>query len=91
MLRVQQQLNVMTEKVTLYKNRLSSLKEEMSNGENGRLSRLPKCPEFYELQERVRMLEEEIVAERNAHTVTKNMLKQETENRAAHFCIPLLI
>ena len=88
-LRVQQELNAMTEKMVLYKNRLSTLRKEMSEyeknaqerGSHG--SRLAKPPEYYALQERVQMLEEEIVAERNSHSITKNMLRQESEHRKA--------
>ena len=77
----------MTEKMSLYKSRLSSLRKEMSDHEKnaqeqgGHGSRLAKSPEYYALQERVQMLEEEIVAERNSHSITKNMLRQESEHR----------
>lgn len=79
-MKVQQERATLAEKLGLYKNRLSSIRAENDRASNdqSRPKRVPKNPEVFMLEERIRVLEEEIIAERNSHNVTKNILKQES-------------
>lgn len=74
-------------KLDAYKNRVGNLKDEMAasernSGEGKSVVREAVDPQ--RLQERIKFLEAELVAERNSHTVTKQLLIREGETRKLH-------